>query len=482
MGDQQFGEERPHLSAREVSDNFVPQYYYIMQHSPELLHQFYRDGSWLGWSDAHSALESVNTIDAIDDKVLSTELGRVEIKTVDAQESFEGGVTVLVSGYLIGNDYVKKNFIQSFFLAPQENGFYVLNDVFRVVERESHHQEQQHLPNGACAPLVDDDHDLPSEDVTEDQTVPLPVEDVSNPSENGEIEEVAKPIVDVIVDDANDSQPRLVNSDVEIVPANVIEEATQPQVVDSNVEIAQNVASPEVVKDSQEEAVDSKRSYASIVKLMKEKFSESAPAHAPSKPISIKTEPQATPAPTVAQVSDMPESTSTVADSSKNQEIAEADGHSIYVKNLPLDATPAQLEEVFKKFGRIKPDGIQVRGNKLQGFCFGFVQFEAATAVSSAIEASPVLVGGRQVYVEEKRATGARVTNNRGRFPPGRAFQNNGRGRGNYAGRGYGRVNFNTRSGTDLGGRGAGSGAYLNRGNGLVYQKVASMESNDGSH
>lgn len=60
---------------------------------------------------------------------------------------------------------------------------------------------------------------------------------------------------------------------------------------------------------------------------MKEKFSESAPAHAPSKPISIKTEPQATPAPTVAQVSDMPESTSTVADSSKNQEIAEGNNY-----------------------------------------------------------------------------------------------------------------------------------------------------------
>ncbi|XP_074583111.1 nuclear transport factor 2-like isoform X2 [Curcuma longa] len=473
MADHQLGDERPHLSAQEVSDNFVPQYYYIMQHSPELLHQFYRDGSRLGWSDALGAVESVNTIEAIDQKVLSRELGTVEIKTVDAQESFEGGVTVLVAGYLTGSNYVKKDFIQSFFLAPQENGFYVFNDVFRVVERESHHQEQQNFL---------DDHD-----VTEDQTVPSPVEDkvnggdVYDPSENGEIEEVTKPIVDVIVDDAKDSQPQLVNSDVEIVQADVIEEAVQPKVVDSNVEIAQVIASAEVAKDSQQEAVDAKRSYASIVKLMKEKFSESAPAHAPSKPISIKIEPQTTPTPTVAQVSaDMPESTSPVADSSKNQDAE--DGHSIYVKNLPLDATPAQLEDVFKKFGPIKPDGIQVRSNKLQGFCFGFVQFEAATAVSSAIEASPVLVGGRQAYVEEKRATGARVTNNRGRFPPGRAFQNNGRGRGNYAGRGYGRVNFNTRSGSDHGGRGAGRSAYSNRGNGLVYQKVTPMESNDGSH
>lgn len=85
------------------------------------------------------------------------ELGRVEIKTVDAQESLGGGVTVLVAGYFTGNSSVKKDFVQSFFLAPQENGFYVLNDVFRVVEEEERdHQEQQNLPNGAYAPLVVD--------------------------------------------------------------------------------------------------------------------------------------------------------------------------------------------------------------------------------------------------------------------------------------------------------------------------------------
>ncbi|ONK76166.1 uncharacterized protein A4U43_C03F24630 [Asparagus officinalis] len=39
-------------------------------------------------------------------------------------------------------------------------------------------------------------------------------------------------------------------------------------------------------------------------------------------------------------------------------------GHSIFVRNLPLDATVTQLEEVFKKFGPIKPQGVQVRSHK----------------------------------------------------------------------------------------------------------------------
>lgn len=57
-----------------------------------------------------------------------------EIKTADAQESYENGVIVLVTGCLTGNDNVRKKFTQTFFLAPQDKGYYVLNDVFRYVE------------------------------------------------------------------------------------------------------------------------------------------------------------------------------------------------------------------------------------------------------------------------------------------------------------------------------------------------------------
>jgi hypothetical protein len=57
-----------------------------------------------------------------------------EIISVDAQESFGGGVIVLVTGFMIGKDDIKQKFTQCFFLAPQEKGYFVLNDVFRYVE------------------------------------------------------------------------------------------------------------------------------------------------------------------------------------------------------------------------------------------------------------------------------------------------------------------------------------------------------------
>lgn len=59
---------------------------------------------------------------------------KAEIKTADAQKSYKDGVTVLVTGCLTGKDNLRRKFAQSFFLAPQDNGYFVLNDVFRYVE------------------------------------------------------------------------------------------------------------------------------------------------------------------------------------------------------------------------------------------------------------------------------------------------------------------------------------------------------------
>lgn len=73
---------------------------------------------------------------AINDKILSLDYKnlKAEIKTADAQESHMGGVTVLVIGYLTGMDNVRRPFAQSFFLAPQDKGYFVLNDVFRYMD------------------------------------------------------------------------------------------------------------------------------------------------------------------------------------------------------------------------------------------------------------------------------------------------------------------------------------------------------------
>lgn len=53
---------------------------------------------------------------------------------------------MLVTGCLTGKDNLRRKFAQSFFLAPQDNGFFVLNDVFRYVEDRE--PSEQHPVNG----------------------------------------------------------------------------------------------------------------------------------------------------------------------------------------------------------------------------------------------------------------------------------------------------------------------------------------------
>lgn len=87
---------------------------------------------------------------AINDKILdfNYEDYAAEIKTADAQESFEKGVIVLVTGCLTGKDNLKRKFTQTFFLAPQDKGYFVLNDVFRYIEENEQLQPNSVSVNG----------------------------------------------------------------------------------------------------------------------------------------------------------------------------------------------------------------------------------------------------------------------------------------------------------------------------------------------
>lgn len=72
----------------------------------------------------------------IDDKIMASDYKdwSVDFKYVDDQYSKDGGVMVAVMGVLTGKDNKKKNFNQTFFLATQERGFFVLNDIFRYTD------------------------------------------------------------------------------------------------------------------------------------------------------------------------------------------------------------------------------------------------------------------------------------------------------------------------------------------------------------
>ncbi|OMP05685.1 hypothetical protein COLO4_08648 [Corchorus olitorius] len=427
---------------------FVHQYYLILHQSPALVHRFYQDSSKLGRPEENGGMSITTTMRAINEKILSLGYGEftADITTVDAQDSHNGGVLVLVTGYLKGKDNVKRKFTQSFFLAPQDNGYFVLNDVFRYVDDAKHQSGSQEPVNDINASLTPEPVPSPApENHVGEQPASSPEEanvpEVYNPSENGDvsIEEEEAPVAEVVDEIPDDSQ----------------------MVADSNSKIE------EVPK----------KSYASIVKVMKENATPlSAPTHTPVKSAAKSHDQLATAAPPApAPAPDTQISSNNVAENGNNQDV-EVEGPSIYVKGLPTNATPTMLENEFKNFGPIKSGGIQVRSQK--GFCFGFVEFEEASAVQRAIEASPINIGGRKAVVEEKRST-SRGNKGRSSSGSGGGYRNEGaRARGNYGnGRGYNRSEFGNRA--EFGNRSNSRGYSNNRG-GDGYQRGEHTGSNGG--
>ncbi|KAL0461574.1 UNVERIFIED_CONTAM: Nuclear transport factor 2 [Sesamum latifolium] len=372
-------------SAQVVGNAFVEQYYHILHHSPELVFRFYQDTSVLSRPDPNGLMTTVTTMKSINDKICSLDYKnyKAEIKTADAQDSFKEGVIVLVTGCLTGKDNLKRKFAQTFFLAPQDKGYYVLNDVFRYVE-----ESEPDITAGVVG--VDD---TPSSTLTQDPE-PAQVVDPPKPdhatSDVQEFETIEEKDNNQVIDERPASQDR----DIVVEAGSHLNENHE------------SVAAESASSASQEDAP--KKSYASIqsVNPAAEASGSEASAHR---------------APVVA-----PES---------NDAQDEVEGHSIYIRNLPLNATVAQLEAEFKKFGPIKQNGVQVRSNKQQGFCFGFVEFQEFSSMQSAIKASPITIGDRQAAVEIKRTT-TRVGSGRGRFASSRGgFRNdNFRGRGNFSG------------------------------------------------
>lgn len=72
---------------------------------------------------------------------------KVQIFSADAQASYNDGLIVLVTGCLLGKDNLGRKFTQSFFLAPQDKGYFALNDVFRYVDEMEDKGESKGVVN-----------------------------------------------------------------------------------------------------------------------------------------------------------------------------------------------------------------------------------------------------------------------------------------------------------------------------------------------
>jgi len=127
----------------EVGWQFVPQYYTFVNKQPNRLHCFYTKASTFihgtegedgkpsfGQQEIHNRITSIGFEDC-----------KVFIHSVDAQSSANGGIIIQVIGEMSNRGEPWRKFVQTFFLAEQPNGYFVLNDIFRFLKEETVEEE-----------------------------------------------------------------------------------------------------------------------------------------------------------------------------------------------------------------------------------------------------------------------------------------------------------------------------------------------------
>ncbi|CAN8305294.1 unnamed protein product [Cochlearia groenlandica] len=403
-----------------IGNAFVQKYYNHLYESPAEVHRFYLEDSVLGRPGSDGEMVSVKSLKAINEQIMSFdyENSKIQILTADSQPSYKNGVVTLVTGLLTVKDGERMRFSQSFFLVPQKGSYFVLNDVFRdvsdeFVEPEANTKEAEEIvpPPQVVQPTVTVSE--PAKEVAEAVTIPT-----QQPE--------AKQTVETTV--------------------------TKPERAVANGHLPKT-REEKVVNDTSNSVDAPKKSFAVIVQSLAQNGATFNAKASPAKPklvTKLSAAPESRPRVPVPEHS----SAETI-----NQQRQQAEGGTIFVANLPMDATPEQLNETFKGFGTIKKDGIQVRSYRMKGNCFGFVTYETVEAVKSVLQAHRELairIGNRRVSIEEKRG-------------------NNGNGRDSMRNRGYRSENgyrndgFRPR-GNGINGGGRGGESRNGEANGRVYQ------------
>ncbi|CAG7893151.1 unnamed protein product [Brassica rapa] len=350
--------------AHQVSEAFVEQYYHIVGKVTQEAHKLYVAASVVSRPGPDGTMTSFTSLEAIDKHFLSCDSSTFEVLSVDSQSSLEEGIFIMVIGFLTGEDNLKRKFSQMFYLARQNTAYVVVNDIFRYVDEVS--------STPTTLPAVVES--VPETEVVE------PVHAPTENSVNADVPEVKKAVAEAATPLDNGSDKHSAEKAVT---------AQKPK------EIVAHTAAPPVD--------GGKKSFAAMVASMAR---SSAPFQVKASPVVQKPKYMAAPKPREAAPAPKAPAAVSKRERKNDQRIVDEPGTSIFVSNLPMDAMPPQLYELFKEFGPIKEHGVQVRSSNARGTCFGFVAFETVTSVQSVLEAAKnnaFKLGDRKLRVKEKQ-------------------------------------------------------------------------------
>ncbi|KAJ3316136.1 hypothetical protein HDU93_004588, partial [Gonapodya sp. JEL0774] len=171
---------------------FVQEFYTFLNKNPEKLHNFYNKKSYFIHGTEAQTVKLCHGTQEIHQRITELDFQdcKVLVSNVDSQASINGGILVQVLGELSNRGRPSQKFAQTFFLAEQPSGYFVLNDIFRFLKEDIDTADQEDLsayegadvhlggPDGAVSSLVEDtyaEQQVPSEpEPAPVQSVPVP--------------------------------------------------------------------------------------------------------------------------------------------------------------------------------------------------------------------------------------------------------------------------------------------------------------------
>lgn len=392
-------------AATQVGTYFLRNYYNLLQQNPDVVHQFYSEASTMvRVDDLNGTNTTANSMMDIHSLIMSLNFTQIEIKTANFANSWGDGVLVMVSGLVQTKEYSnQRKFIQMFFLAPQEKGYFVLNDYFHFVDQEQVQPAQVRAQEAFETNMASNTVQTSAEYIHEESQTMQAVPVTSEENDAVDSYTYSEPPQQVVSQSDNWGDESLQEEPLSSFSNGMAMAPEEP-------------AHPPPVQPHVEEPVGEpvKKTYASILRTAK------AP---PPFPIA-QSVPVSKPHPTTEANQATLVTSSVAADKPKSDFYAEGhdeeESKSVYVGNVPQNVTEADLENEFKKFGQLIPDGVAIRSRKETGGYYAFVEFEELSGVHNALRASPLEINGRQIYVEERKPNsgirGGRRGGGRGRF------------------------------------------------------------------
>lgn len=148
---------KPAVQASEVGWLFVTQYYTFLNQNPSRLHCFFTKKSTMVHGTEQEESSPCFGQQQIHDKITSLNFNdaKVFVSNVDTQSSASGGILVQVLGELSNNGAGWRKFAQTFFLAEQPNGYYVLNDIFRYLKDDDEIEAEAEAVDEAIQDEID---------------------------------------------------------------------------------------------------------------------------------------------------------------------------------------------------------------------------------------------------------------------------------------------------------------------------------------